>query len=395
MTLLDQVFDVYIDLNITLAITAMVWLSVKLLMARFGNKLDFPVQLGLLNGLFALILLSPLAVAGYQHMLAAKVVPAAMSVNLADYAVSQYLRGGVAISAENFQFLLGIRARVSEEVLTLATGLGAGIALVLVAGFAWFGTRLALSFVRLNRMLASCHKWRRQGRVHLLLSDHALVPFSARGLVNHYVVVPSELLGEPEDLKLVLKHEFQHLRQGDVTWEIGLELLRPLFFWNPFFYVWKSEVERLRELACDQRVAENAHVDLRSYCMCLLRAAQAGLKKRQDQVARERSVGVAAVALLEVQDRLLRRSPAQKLRRRVEALLETNRIRPHWGVMGLAVLPMTAVIFLTALSLQKPADWSHDRLMLSTIINLERLETINGNLEKLETVSSFGQRPLR
>jgi len=395
MTLLNQVFDVYIDLNITLAITALVWLSVKLLMARFGNKLDFSVQLCLLNGLFALILLSPLAVAVYQHMLAADVVPAAMSVNLADYAVSQYLRGGVAIPAEDFQFLLGLRAHLSEEILTLAPGLGLALALALFAGFAWFGAKLVMGFVRLNRMLASCHDWRRQGRVDLLLYDHALVPFSARGFLNHYVVIPSELLGEPDDLKLVLKHEFQHLRQGDVTWEIGLELLRPLFFWNPFFYVWKSEVERLRELACDQRVAENAHVDLRSYCMCLLRAAQAGLKKRQDQVARERSVGVAAVALLEVQDRLLRRSPAQKLRRRVEALLETNRIRPHWGFLGLAVVPMTAVIFLTALSLQKPADWSHDRLMLSTIINLERLETINGNLEKIETVSTFGQRPLR
>ncbi len=395
MALLNQIFDVYIDLNITLAITALVWLSVKLLMARFGNKLDFPVQLGLLNGLFALILLSPLAVAGYQHLLAAQVVPATMSVNLSDFAVSQYLHGGIAIPAEDFQSLLGLRARLSENVLTMSPGVGAGIALVLFAGFAWFASKLALSFVRLNRMLASCHDWRRNGRVHLLLSDHALVPFSARGIFNHYVVVPSELLGEPDDLKLVLKHEFQHLRQGDVTWEIGLELLRPLFFWNPFFYVWKSEVERLRELACDQRVAEDAHVDLRSYCMCLLRAAQAGLKKRQDQVARERSVGVASVALIEVQDRLLRRSPAQKLRRRVEALLETNRVRPHWGLIGLAVLPMTAVIFLTALSLQKPADWSHDRLMLSAVINLERLETINGNLEKIESVSAFGQRPLR
>lgn len=395
MTLLNQVFDVYIDLNITLAITALVWLSVKLLMARIGNKLDFSVQLGLLNGLFALILLSPLAVVGYQHLLAAEMVPAAMSVNLADYAVSQYLRGGVAIPAEDFQTLLGMRARVSEDVLTLANGVGAGIAFVLIAGFAWFSSRLVLSFVRLNRMLGSCHDWHRQGRVHLLLSDHALVPFSARGLFNHYVVVPSDLLGEPDDLKLVLKHEFQHLRQGDVTWEIGLELLRPLFFWNPFFYVWKSEVERLRELACDQRVAEDAHVDLRSYCMCLLRAAQAGLKKRQDQMVREREVGVAAVALIEVQDRLLRRSPAQKLRRRIEALLVTNRIRPHWSFMGLAVVPMTAVIFLTALSIQKPADWSQDRLMLSAIINLERLETINGNLEKIETVSGFGQRPLR
>ncbi|ASP34374.1 M56 family metallopeptidase [Labrenzia sp. VG12] len=395
MTLLNQVFDVYIDLNITLAMTALVWLSAKLLMARFGNKLDFNIQLGLLNGLFALILLSPLAVIGYQHLQAAAMVPAVPSVNLSDYAVSQYLRGGIAIPAEDFQSLLGLRARISENILTLAPGIGIGVAVMLFAGFAWFAGKLVLGFMRLNRLLDACHTWRRQGRVHLLLSDHALVPFSARGLFNHYVVVPTELLAEPEDLKLVLKHEFQHLRQGDVTWEIGLEMLRPLFFWNPFFYVWKSEVERLRELACDQKVAEHAQVDLKSYCMCLLRAAQAGLKKRQTLIAQGRAVGVAAVALLEVQDRLLRRSPAQKLRRRVEALLETNRIRPHWGLVGVAVLPMIALIFLTSLSLQKPADWSHDRLMLSTIINLERLEVRNDTMAQLESVNTFGQRPLR
>jgi beta-lactamase regulating signal transducer with metallopeptidase domain len=383
MTLLNQVFDVYFDLNITLAITALVWLAVKVLIARFGNKLAFTVQLGLLNGLFAIFILSPFAAVVYQHMLVSEVVPSAMSVNLADYAVSQYLRGGIAIPAEDFQSLLGLRARLTESILTMAPGLGIGIALFLFAGFAYFSLRLVSSFVRLNRMLSGCHSWRRLGRVQLLLSDFALVPFSARGLFSHYVVIPSDLLAEPDDLKLVLKHEFQHLRQGDVAWEIGLEMLRPLFFWNPFYYVWKSEVERLRELACDQKVTENGNVDLRSYCMCLLRAAQSGLKKRQEQIARDRTGSVAAVALLEVQDRLLRRSPSQKLRRRVEALLDTGRVRPHWGVLGLVVLPMIAIIFVSALSIQKPADWSQDRLMLSAIINLERLETIN----------TFGQRP--
>lgn len=386
MTLLNQVFDLYIDLNITLAITAVVWLSVKMMIARFGNKLAFSVQLGLLNGLFAIFALSPFVALAYQHLLVAEVVPPVMSVNLSDYAVSQYLRGGIAIPAEDFQSLLGLRARVTESILTLAPGFGIGVALFLLAGFVYFATRLVTSFVRLHRMLSACHSWRRLGNVHLLLSDWALVPFSARGLTRHYVVIPSDLLTESEDLKLVLKHEFQHLRQGDVAWEIGLELLRPLFFWNPFFYVWKSEVERLRELACDQKVTEGNGVDLKSYCMCLLRAAQSGLRKRQDQIAREQSSGIAAVALLEVQDRLLRRSPSQKLRRRIEALLDTGKFRPHWSVLSLFALPMVAVIFVTALSIQKPSDWSQDRIMLSTIINLDRMD---------RPTNLLGERPLR
>lgn len=383
MTLLNRLFDIYVDLNITLAITALLWLTAKLLMGRFADRLAFTVQLGLLNGLFAIIIASPAIVAAYQHLLAANVVPAGLSVNLTDYAVSQYLRGGIALPAQDFQSLLGLRGRMTENILTMAPGFGAGAVLFLAAGFSYFGFRLIVGLVRLNRMLSACHMWRRNGRVQLLLSDRALVPFTARGLIRHYVVIPSDLLAEPEDLRLVLKHEFQHLRQGDAAWEIGLELLRPFFFWNPFFYFWKSEVERLRELACDQKVAEDAHVDLRSYCMCLLRAAQAGLRKRQEQISRDNTSGVAAVALLEVHEKLLRRSPALKLRRRVEALMEPSRVRPHWGLTGLAILPMVGIIFLTALSIQKSADWSQDRLMLSAIVNLERLQVIN----------TFGQRP--
>jgi beta-lactamase regulating signal transducer with metallopeptidase domain len=274
MTLPNQIFDIYIDLNITFAITAVVWLVAKLVLERLGIKLAYSVQLGLLNGLFVITALSPGAVALYSHLLDAGVVPGTLSVNLSDMVVSQYLRGGIAIPAQDFQSLLGLRGQLSSEILSVTSVLGAGIVSVFLAGVTFFGLKLANGFIQLNRALASCHVWRDHGRLRLLLSDTAVVPYSARGLIRNYVVLPSELLTQSEDLKLVLKHEFEHLRQGDVTWEIGLELLRPLFFWNPFFYIWKSEVERLRELACDQKVAENAQVDLKSYCMCLLRAAK-------------------------------------------------------------------------------------------------------------------------
>ena len=52
-------------------------------------------------------------------------------------------------------------------------------------------------------------------------------------------------------------------------------------------------------------------------------------------------------------------------------------------VSGFSVAPMLAPLigltFLAAISIQRPGDWSQDRLMLSTIINLERLEMMNAN----------------
>jgi hypothetical protein len=52
------------------------------------------------------------------------------------------------------------------------------------------------------------------------------------------------------------------------------------------------------------------------------------------------------------------------------------------GVISRARLIVVAAMMISlagtlSFAVQKPADWSHDRLMLSTIINLERLEKRN------------------
>ena len=39
--------------------------------------------------------------------------------------------------------------------------------------------------------------------------------------------------------------------------------------------------------------------------------------------------------------------------------------------------PLIAIVILSTLAIQKPNDWSQDRIMLSTIINLERLANHN------------------
>jgi hypothetical protein len=41
------------------------------------------------------------------------------------------------------------------------------------------------------------------------------------------------------------------------------------------------------------------------------------------------------------------------------------------------MIPLLAIVAFTTLALQKPDDWSQDRIMLSTIINLERLAERN------------------
>ncbi len=43
-------------------------------------------------------------------------------------------------------------------------------------------------------------------------------------------------LARRTNLAVSLAHEFQHLRQGDIEWEILLEAIKPIFFLNPAFH---------------------------------------------------------------------------------------------------------------------------------------------------------------
>lgn len=90
------------------------------------------------------------------------------------------------------------------------------------------------------------------------------------------------------------------------------------------------------------------------------------------------AVEVPVVALVRTENRLFGGRAAALLRRRMLSVIE-GRAERH-PRLALAVLsgPALAVTLTAAVAIQKPGDWSQDRIMLSTIVNLERLQAVNG-----------------
>ena len=180
------------------------------------------------------------------------------------------------------------------------------------------------------------------------------------------------MLGHAEDLKVTLAHEFQHLRQGDIEWEILLEALKPVFFLNPAYHAWKRQVEDLRELVCDSHVLTNGRIGIKAYADTLLRVCQQSL--RRDRVF---VVAMPKVTLVTADRFSLRNGKPSFLEQRIKTLFDTRHLRRPKLVYAAIVLPMLAGVLLSAMAIQSPGDWSQDRLMLSTIVNLERLDEIN------------------
>ncbi|MFC6585135.1 M56 family metallopeptidase [Sulfitobacter aestuariivivens] len=279
----EALLDAFINANILFLLGYALWFGVRAAMTGLGLGHAYGTQLKLLNAVFVAILCAPFVALAFA-VLQGTGMTRGVNVNLSDMVVSYYLNGGFEMNSSQFEGLVLAR---DTFLLDLLNGQGAVaqtfIALFLV-GFCVGVLRLAYSVFCLWRIVSSGYSWRRIGRIRIRVSDRTLVPFSTRGWRNYYVVLPSQSLGRYEELQVALAHEFQHIRQGDLEWEVLMEALKPFFFFNPAYRGWKRRVEHLRELNCDSAVLSLGRIQIRAYCDSLLSVCQRTLRRDRAMV---------------------------------------------------------------------------------------------------------------
>lgn len=374
----DAVLDAFLNANILFLVAFALWRMARLILDQTGLKHAYTTQLKLLNTVFLAIVFSPFLILGLTS-LQTYVLGQGVNVTLSDMVVAYYLNGGFEMKASEFERLLSMRDTFTTDVMQAGSWVAMAAIGAFLIGLAIGVVRLVFSMFCLHKIVFASYAWRNFGRVRLRLSDRTLVPFSTRGLRNYYIVIPSHMLANGEEMKVSLAHEFQHLRQGDIEWEILLEALKPFFFLNPAYHAWKRQVEDLRELSCDQQVLSSGKIDIRAYCDTLLNVCQQTLRRDRTFV-----VAVPKVTLVTADRSALRDGKMSFLEQRITTLFDARMLRYPKLVYAAMVLPLMAAVMLTAMAIQSPGDWSHDRLMLSTVVNLERLEEIN-------RLSTFGR----
>ncbi|WP_171239515.1 M56 family metallopeptidase [Ruegeria sp. HKCCA5491] len=359
MTAVKPVLDAYLELNLVLVLAAFVWLAVRAALAKTPLQHGFVIQLRALKALCLCVVLSPVLALGV-FALAAQ-TSARGVVAIGDIAVAAYLRGDIAMPATQFEALLNTRQRWGDLVFSGEYPVVSAVLVLLAIISVGYAVRIAYDALAIRNTINSSYLWRRSAKVDIRLSDRIAVPFAVRGLRRRHVVLPSHLLDTPRELRFALAHELQHVRAGDVEWELGFELMRPLLFWNPAYVVLKYQFDRLRELACDQSVVARRGINARDYTTCLL-----------DYCAR--TVVQGSPRVLNVA--LVTGGKAKRvLRQRVIALAEAPSVQSSMPLLFLGLtIAFAMVLGLAAASVRQADDWSHDRIMLSTVVNLERLE---------------------
>lgn len=373
----EALLDTFINANILLCVGLSLWFLVRQAMSGTGLKHAFGAQLRLLNAVFLAIVCAPLLVLAF-NLLQSLGYAAGMRLNLSDLVVSYYLNGGLEMKASEFERLILMRDTFTINILNGEGFVARAVLSIFLVGLAVGLVRLGYSVFCLWRIVADGYAWRSLGRVKIRLSDRTLVPFSTRGLRNYYVVIPTHMLGQSDEVRVSLAHEFQHIRQGDLEWEVLLEALKPFFFLNPAFHAWKRQVEHLRELNCDSEVLSRGRIDPRTYCETLLSVCQKTLRRDRTFV-----IAVPKVTLVTA-DRSSLREGRSFLEQRILSVLNAPKLVRQKLVFVAMVVPFIAVMAVTTLAIQQPGDWSQDRLMLSTVVNLDRLDEIN-------RLSTFGR----
>lgn len=131
-----------------------------------------------------------------------------------------------------------------ESIAQLAWLAGSAL---LGIGFLAFGIFFRLELCRDRRL------YRKLGRIPVYLSQNAGAPCLVGFFAPAIYLTPAAM--DSGSRKLIILHEYTHLRHGDHIWSIVRTAALILFWWNPL--VWAAAIlsKRDAEFACDEAVA--------------------------------------------------------------------------------------------------------------------------------------------
>ena len=153
------------------------------------------------------------------------------------------------------------------------------VILCAILGLFIFSIRLFFSAMHIRRTLRGANLFRAVGRVRLYASERASAPFSIWLPGRFLVIVPTPLIGDADSFFIGVSHELHHHRQKDTVWVYALQMLKALFFWNPFVHWLEKNISEIQELACDEFIITRRKISPRTYSRCLIRVAELACKK--------------------------------------------------------------------------------------------------------------------
>jgi beta-lactamase regulating signal transducer with metallopeptidase domain len=212
-----------------------------------------------------------------------------LAISLALFLFMPYLATLHPIQKANLEFrpvfhhtshILAQSKDVVSEQLSSTENMPAKLPLKKLIVFVWAAGLLLLTFNYIKTVLflrAFKKKTFCQHKIHntyILYTDVSTVPFCWSFAGSNYIAVPAALLEQQDDKRLAIRHELQHIRQGDTSWLHFMQIIRLFCFWNPFLKSWMKWLGELQEYACDEEIILRRKTSPSAYAQCLVNAAR-------------------------------------------------------------------------------------------------------------------------
>ena len=300
-----------------------------------------------------------------------------LPINGTDILVSQFLKGNINLTATQFSDFLAAKNSAIDGISNSNTPTAKFIISVFVV-FALFKlSSVWRSLILIRQQIAYGSVIYSTKKVDIILSSTTTVPYSTRGITKYYIVLPYSSLANSRTLRVSICHEANHIRHGDVDWEMLISIISPLFVLNPAFWFIANKIREVREYNCDATIIEKGQFDAREYSSMLLEVAERHMRSKlpTSRLAHVPFYGYAGYS----------QSRSRKsLKTRIVALCE-NPTNVNFTVSRFKIFLFALLLILSvgagSLVFTKPTEWSQDRLMLSTVANLERLDKINNQFQ--------------
>jgi membrane-bound lytic murein transglycosylase D len=260
---------IYLMANALIVLALLILMLVTTVSAKIRSPVSYRQQMRLGYGLLIVALISPL---GATVMEGVTFLPMSTEVwsapSMQDIATTGHSVERVTISAAGLQ--ANVRADFLSQSMLLLSLIGIGLAL----GRILVGVRATTLIVRRGHLL------KRSGALQVVVTEAVLVPFSCWILGKACIVVPAAMLLRPTDLRIAIRHEGQHHRNGDTRIIYALELLRGVFLLNPAVHLLLQRIRALQEFACDEALVLPPRVTPNTYCDCLVSVSQDAARGR-------------------------------------------------------------------------------------------------------------------
>ena len=103
------------------------------------------------------------------------------------------------------------------------------------------------------------------------------------GFFRPAVIMPEEDYS-PEELEIILEHEYTHLRRGDLWYKLILLAANALHWFNPAIYFMARRANKDMEYSCDEAVIKDKSFEFRrAYSMTILKSMKRHLKNEEQE----------------------------------------------------------------------------------------------------------------